>query len=106
MMIGMTGREAALENRAQPRESPVGGPARDAAPTDPAAAQSMADVVERLATVFDGRVRRPVIVAVVRRCRRELDIVSGPPLPEMLERLAHQRLTRLAPLDKHRRTRR
>lgn len=69
---------------------------------DAAAAESMADVIERLAAAFGSRVPPAVIVAVVRRCRRELDIVSGPPLPEMLERLARQRLTRLARLGRGR----
>lgn len=89
-------RAAVIEVEPRRRAPTVGGPTGDSAPPDDAGAESMADVVERLATVFDGRVRLPVIVAVVRRCRRELDIVSGPPLPEMLERLARQRLTTLA----------
>ena len=52
----------------------------------------MADVIERMFDLFGPRLTMPTIVAVVRRCRRELDIVSGPALPEMLERLAFQRL--------------
>jgi hypothetical protein len=36
-----------------------------------------------------------VVVAAVRRCRRELDIVSGPAMPEMVERLARERLRAL-----------
>ena len=54
--------------------------------------ESMADVVERMFDAFGPRLTMPTIVAVVQQCRRELDIVSGPALPEMLERLAFQRL--------------
>jgi hypothetical protein len=54
--------------------------------------ESLADVVEHLFTVFESRLPLPMVVAVVRRCRRELDIVSGESLPELVERLAHQRL--------------
>jgi len=89
-------RAAVIEVEPRRRAPTVGGPTGDSARPDEAGVESMAEVVERLATVFDGRVRLPVIVAGVRRCRRELDIVSGPPLPEMLERLARQRLTTLA----------
>jgi hypothetical protein len=52
----------------------------------------LADVVERLFTAFEGRLTLPDVHAVVRRCCRELDIVSGPALPELVERLARQRL--------------
>ena len=54
--------------------------------------ESLADVVEHLFAVFESRLSLPTIVSVVRRCRRELDIVHGPSVPEFVERLAHQRL--------------
>lgn len=57
---------------------------------------SLADVTERLFARFDGRLRLTAIARVVRGCRRELDTTPGPVLPEMLERLAHERLTHLA----------
>ncbi len=57
---------------------------------------SLADVSERLYARFDGRLSLSTIARVVRGCRRELDITQGPMLHEILERLAHQRLTYLA----------
>ncbi len=54
--------------------------------------ESLADVVDHLAELFVPRVSRSTIVGVVRRCRRELDIIHGASVPEMVERLAHQRL--------------
>jgi hypothetical protein len=36
---------------------------------------------------------RSYVIATVRRCRRELDIVSREALPEFVERLARERLT-------------
>ena len=57
--------------------------------------QSLADVVDRLGDEFDLRLGRTTVVLVVRRCRRELDIVAGPAIPEFVERLARQRLTDL-----------
>ena len=57
--------------------------------------QSLADVVDRLGDEFDLRLGRTTVVRVVRRCRRELDIVAGPAIPEFVERLARQRLTDL-----------
>jgi hypothetical protein len=53
---------------------------------------SLADVVERLYTEFESRLGLPVVITTVRHCRRELDITHGPALPELLERLARQRL--------------
>jgi len=54
--------------------------------------ESLADVVERLCVLFQPRLTPHTVVTTVRRCRRELDIVSGPALPELVERLAKQRL--------------
>ena len=53
---------------------------------------SVAQTVERLDREFCGSVHRNVIVTVVRRSRRELDSPSAGALPELLERLARQRL--------------
>ena len=60
------------------------------------AGESLADITERLFTRFEGAVPLPTIARVVRRCRRELDIAAPGALPELLERLAHQRLQTLA----------
>ena len=56
---------------------------------------SLADVVERMYAEFGSRLPMPLVVTTVRRCRRELDIIDGPALPELLERLARQRLWRI-----------
>jgi hypothetical protein len=64
------------------------------------ATESAADVVERLLAEFESRVAPPVVVMTVRRCRRELDIIAGPALPELLERLARERLQRLVDADR------
>ncbi len=58
--------------------------------------QSLADIIERLFSDFEPELPLPTIVSVVRRCRRELDIIAGPALSETLEKLARQRLTLLA----------
>jgi hypothetical protein len=52
----------------------------------------LADVVDRLFAHFEGRLTLPDVHAVVWRCCHELDIVSRPALPELVERLARQRL--------------
>jgi hypothetical protein len=57
--------------------------------------QSLADVVDRLGPEFNEPLGRTIVVLVVRRCRRELDIIAGPAVPEFVERLARQRLTDL-----------
>lgn len=56
---------------------------------------SLADVVERMHAEFGSRLPLPLVVTTVRRCRRELDIIDGPALPELLERLVRQRLRRI-----------
>jgi hypothetical protein len=53
---------------------------------------SVADVVERLFTDFESDLTLPAIHAVVRQCRRDLDSIPATALPELLERLARQRL--------------
>ena len=59
--------------------------------------QSYADVTERLFRAFEGVHPLPVITAVVAQCRTDLDSVATGAIPELLERLAHQRLTDLQP---------
>jgi hypothetical protein len=54
--------------------------------------ETLADVVDRLGREFGRRMPERQIVLTVRRARRELDIISGPALPELVERLARQRL--------------
>lgn len=56
----------------------------------------LADVVERLCAVFAARLTRTDIVAVIQRCRDDLDTVPDPALPELVERLARHRLHNLA----------
>jgi hypothetical protein len=58
---------------------------------------SYADVIERLFREFEGSLPLPVIVEVTHVCRQQL---SGSPItamPELLERLARQRLHDMTP---------
>jgi len=59
--------------------------------------QSYADVTERLLRAFEAVYPLPVIAAVVQQCRADLDSVPSGAIPELLERLAHQRLSDLQP---------
>ena len=59
--------------------------------------QSDADITERLVRMFAAVHPLPVITAVVQQCRTDLDSVPSGAIPELLERLAHQRLTDLQP---------
>jgi len=65
---------------------------QESAGSHPPESPPLPDVVERLFADFETQLGLPVILAVVRRCHRELDIVAGPALPELVERLARQRL--------------
>ncbi len=50
------------------------------------------DVTERLMAEFEDRLGLQVISGVVNACRRDLQGTPSGPLPELLERLARQRL--------------
>lgn len=50
------------------------------------------DVTERLMAEFEDRLELNVISRVVSGCRRDLEGTPNGPLPELLERLARQRL--------------
>jgi len=52
-----------------------------------------ADVIERLFREFDGAIALPVIVEVTHECRQQLSGSPAAAMPELLERLARQRLT-------------
>jgi hypothetical protein len=52
--------------------------------------------VARLAREFAGRVPHPVVARVVRECRADLSGVPAGAVPELLERLARQRLLDVA----------
>lgn len=57
---------------------------------------SVAEVAETLVTEFQGEVLSPLVVTVVERAQADLTGQVPPgALPEMLERLARQRLTLL-----------
>lgn len=60
--------------------------------------ESLADVTERLFRQFEPRVSLLTIGATVRQCRRHLEAAGTPQpaLPERVEHLARQRLTKLA----------
>lgn len=51
-----------------------------------------ADLVERLFAEFDDRYALPHIAEVVRQCREQLCCAPVAALPELVERLAGQRL--------------
>ena len=52
----------------------------------------LADVTERLMAEFEHQIELSVITRVVLQCRRDLDTPAIHALPELLERLARQRL--------------
>ena len=53
---------------------------------------SVDQAVDRLAEEFSDRLRRPLIVRIVRDCRRDLGGSPVGALPELVERLARIRL--------------
>ncbi len=53
---------------------------------------SLADTTERLFAQFDGHIPLPQIIDAVRQARADLDGHPPAALPELVERLAHQRL--------------
>jgi hypothetical protein len=64
--------------------------------------RSFADIVERLFREFEDRLSLTAIVEVVRESRQHLRGSPVGALPELTERLAHERLGRLArPLELH-----
>ena len=56
-------------------------------------ADPLVEVVERVYGDFADRATLAEVLAVVARCRDDLDTPSAAALPEMVERLARQRLT-------------
>jgi hypothetical protein len=60
---------------------------------DPSVDRSVDQAVARLSEEFSERVRRPLIVRVVRDCRRDLGGSPVGALPELVERLARIRLS-------------
>lgn len=57
---------------------------------------SIADVTERLFAEFETQLPVTTIAATVRQSSDDIDSVPEPALPELVERLARQRLTDLA----------
>jgi hypothetical protein len=55
-------------------------------------ADPMVEVAVRVYAEFADRVTLAEVLAVVARCRNDLDTPSAAALPEMVERLARQRL--------------
>ena len=53
---------------------------------------SYADTVECLFAEFEGRLPLPLVSAVVHECREQLSCSPETAIPELLERLARQRL--------------
>jgi hypothetical protein len=99
-------RESRIPQMMRHNSDPIAGHPRrvrspGSADDNPAESPSLADVVERLSADFESQLTRPNVLAVTRRCRRELDIISGPALPEFVERLARQRLQDLLVARSH-----
>ena len=72
---------------------------RERAATAPAAAwtdPAVAAVIRRLAPEFCGQPGWLTVVRIVLQARRDLDDLHPPALPELLERLARQRLLETA----------
>ena len=65
---------------------------RGAAHPTPESPEHLTEVVTRLVAEFESQLALPVVATIVQRCRAELDIVAAPALPELVERLARQRL--------------
>jgi hypothetical protein len=55
--------------------------------------QALASVTRRLYADFQPDITMADVRATVRQCRHDLDIVTDPALPELVERLARQRLS-------------
>ncbi len=53
---------------------------------------SYADTVECLFAEFEGRLPLPLVSAVIHECREQLSCSPETAIPELLERLARQRL--------------
>lgn len=56
---------------------------------------TVVDVIERLMAEFEGQLTLPAIVDVVRGCQQDLKDAPPGAVPELLERLARQRLRSL-----------
>lgn len=75
-----------------PSSLPPSSPAGEAGPADTGGDDdTVPHTITRLVAEFPGR-HVAVVSATVLRCRRELDAVPPGALPELLERLARQRL--------------
>jgi hypothetical protein len=57
------------------------------------------DVTERLMAEFEDRLHLDVITGIVHDCRRDLDASPAAALPELVERLARQRLLDASPRE-------
>ena len=68
-----------------------------AAPEAEHGRESLADVSHRLFDEFGSHASLAQIVAMLRQCQNELDSVRPDSMPEMVERLARQRLRSITP---------
>jgi hypothetical protein len=79
------------------------------APRDPSAqptgqtpmSQALASVTRRLYADFEPDITMTEVLTTVRQCRHDLDVVTDPALPELIERLARQRLSNRHPARRH-----
>jgi hypothetical protein len=56
-------------------------------------------VIERLREDLEPEINREAVVDVVWQCHRELQGIPAPAMPELVERLARQRLLSERPVD-------
>jgi hypothetical protein len=89
-----TGDDVAMRQARDGRTEPS-GPTIAPRPLSTAESRSLADVIDDLLGVFGGRLVPFTVLATVRSCRRELDILGGPPGYAAVEELARRRLTAL-----------
>lgn len=74
---------------------PLGNALTRPATTPTLSPESLADVTEALFGAFEAKLGLATVMHVVSSCRRDLDCVSAASLPELLDRLARQRLNDL-----------
>jgi hypothetical protein len=63
--------------------------------------QALASVTRRLYADFQPDITLAEVLTTVRQCRHDLDVVTDPALPELVERLARQRLSNRHAAHRH-----
>jgi hypothetical protein len=63
--------------------------------------QALANVTQRLYADFEPDVTMAEVLTTVRQCEHDLDVVTDSALPELVERLARQRLSNRHTAHRH-----